>query len=397
MQSVLLVCDLNPNKLGTFERYLSEFSLLCRAGGVRCGLVISGEPIPPVAELLRASGAEWQVISGWNDETGRERRWTFLRGYLKILRCNRWDVAVYQFCREETVAAATLVARCQGVAPGAAVWIQHSQVAPPTRLTKWVSRVRFLKPFIAGMILLSKAGYEAVSGRGWPPTRATVIRNGIAVPPRLRRGWLRQELGLPAQATVFASVGSLIVRKGHDVLLAAVAPLLRENPERYLVIAGDGPERQALESLAASLGVGHNTLFLGLRSDVPDLLADSDLFVLASRAEGLTLAVVEAMAAELSVIVTDVGGHKEVVTPATGHLVPPNDPNAFRAAVARALADPVDTRAQGIAGRQLVLDELSLVSQVEAQFRYCKSVWAASRAARAAKLSSGTAGQGVRL
>ena len=396
MRSVLLVCDLRPNKLGTFERYLAEFGARCRADGVRCGLVLAGEPIPEVAKLLRVAGVEWDVIPNWNDDAGQERRWTFVREYMRFLKRDHWDVAVYQFCREESVAAATLVARCRRRAPRVSVWVQHSQVAPASQVSRWVSRIRLMKPFVSGMTLLSEAGRQAVCGRGWPADRATVIRNGIAVPPEFRRGWLRPELGLPPDATVLMSVGSLITRKGHDVLLAALAPVLREDPRRHLVIAGDGPERQWLEALAASLGVGANAHFLGLRNDVPDLLADSDLFVLASRAEGLTLAVVEAMAAELSVVVTDVGGHKEVVTPATGHLVPPNDPEAFRAAVAAAMADPACTKAQGIAGRRLVFEDLSLLAQVDAQYRYCQSVWVESRAGRAEKRSTGTANQGTR-
>jgi len=136
-----------------------------------------------------------------------------------------------------------------------------------------------------------------------------------------------------------------------------------------LLIAGDGPELSALRAQAESLGVADFVRFLGLRNDVPDILADVDLFSLASRAEGLTLAVMEAMVAGLSVVVTDVGGHKEVVGPAIGWVVPPNDIPAFRFALSEALANPDATRARGTAGRRLAVSEFALETQVDAQYR----------------------------
>ncbi|HVK14188.1 MAG TPA: glycosyltransferase, partial [Gemmataceae bacterium] len=154
---------------------------------------------------------------------------------------------------------------------------------------------------------------------------------------------------------------------------------LKEDPARHLLIVGDGPELDRLKTLAASLGVSEAVHFLGLRTDVPDLLADADLFVLASRAEGLTLAVVEAMAAELAVVVTDVGGHKEVVTPDTGWIVPPEDVPALRSAVAVALADPPAARARGAAGRRLAVAGFSLTGQVEAQYGLFARAHEASR------------------
>lgn len=378
MRSVLLVCDLHSKKFGMFERYLALLGRRFGAAGVRCGLLVPGEPIPVVAEFLRAAGIEWWVVPDWKDERDREHRRAFLRGYAQALRKGPWDVAVFQFCNETTVAVATFLARVHGRAPKATVWVQHSQVVPPGRVARWVSRIRLLRQFVDGMIVLSEAGREAVCGRGWPAPRVTLIRNGITLPPTPRRGWLRADLGLPPEAVLLVSVGSLIVRKGFDLLLAAAAPHLGSaggGASRYLLIAGDGPERTALGAQAVALGVLSFVRFLGLRNDVPDLLADADVFLLASRAEGLTLAVLEAMAAGLPVVVTDVGGHKEVVSPATGWVVPPNDAPAFGAAIGEALADLAAARQRGTTGRRLVETEFALDAQVDAQYRYIDALW----------------------
>jgi glycosyltransferase involved in cell wall biosynthesis len=370
MRSVLLVCNLHPKKLGTFERYLVAFGHQARAAGARCGLLVSGEPIPAVAELLRDAGVEWWTVPDWNDYRDRERRGAFLRGYAGALRRGPWDAVVFQFCHELSVAVATALARLRRRAPQTAVWVQHSQMSPARWAARQFSRSRLLRPFVDAVIVLSDAGRDAVCTRGWPASRVTVVRNGIAITTDPRRHWLRSELGLPPDAVVLLSVGSLIERKGYDLLLTASAPHLGSaaGAPRFLLVVGEGSELGSLQARTETLGVSDFVRFLGLRNDVPDLLADADLFVLASRAEGLTLAVVEAMAAGLPVVVTDVGGHKEVVGPATGWIVPPNDATALGLALGEALADLPEARRRGAAGR-LVAAGYSLEAQVEAQFR----------------------------
>ncbi len=369
MRSVLFVCNLNPKKLGTFERYLAEFGWRCRAESVRFGLVLAGEPIREVANLFRDAGIEWWAIPNWNDDSDQERSKCFLASFVPILRRGPWRVAVFQFCHELTIIRALVGARLRGCAPGKSIWIQHSQMVLPGRLARRFSKIRLLAAFVDGMILLSEAGRTAVCARGWSSERATVIRNGIPILDQLKRGWLRSAMGLPSDAVVLICVGTLIPRKGYDILLPALAPLLQSHPLRHFLIVGDGPDKSDLHSLVESLGISRSVHFLGLRNDVPELLADADLFVLASRAEGLTLAVVEAMAAELPVVVTDVGGHREVVSPETGWIVPPGNAIAMRTAISEALEHP-NVRELGRASRRLVQRDFSLPGQIEAQYQY---------------------------
>jgi glycosyltransferase involved in cell wall biosynthesis len=381
MRSLLTVANLVPRKAGTFEAYLSALGRRCRASGVRCGLLLPGDPIPAVADDFRAAGVEWWVAPDWPDAAGKPRFRPFVRAYLRALREGPWDVAVFQFCKELAVSAGSLLARARGLAPAAAVWVQQSGMRPPGRLGRYASRLRVLARFVDGMVVLGGEARAAVVARGWPAARVAVVGNGCPVPPAPRRGWVRPELGLPDGAVLLACVGTLIPRKGYDVLLRAVGPLLAGRPERHLLVVGDGPDRAALEALAADQGVRAQVRFLGLRNDAAALVADADLFVLASRAEGLSFALLEALAAAVPVVATAVGDHRAVVTPETGLLVPPGDAEALRAAVAAALDDLPTARARAAAGRALVARDFSVDRQVEDQFRVFQNVWEGSRAA----------------
>jgi glycosyltransferase involved in cell wall biosynthesis len=120
------------------------------------------------------------------------------------------------------------------------------------------------------------------------------------------------------------------------------------------------------------MGIVPQVHLLGLRDDVPDILAESNLFALASRAEGLTLSVIEAMGAALPVVVTDVGGHRELLNSAMGELIPPGDSLLFRQAIARILRDPNRARDLGAAGRSHVSTKFSLERQVESQLDFIR-------------------------
>jgi glycosyltransferase involved in cell wall biosynthesis len=150
---------------------------------------------------------------------------------------------------------------------------------------------------------------------------------------------------------VVLSVARLEAGKGLDVLLRAAAHL----PEATFAIAGDGPERVVLEALARALGVDERVRFLGFRNDVEALLAGCDVFVLPSLDEGFPLSVLEAMAACRPVVASDVGGVPEAIThDETGLLVPPGNPDALAAALARLLDDAPTRRRLAISGWQSV-------------------------------------------
>jgi glycosyltransferase involved in cell wall biosynthesis len=151
--------------------------------------------------------------------------------------------------------------------------------------------------------------------------------------------------------------------KDHATLVDAVAELRRSGVVTTLVIAGDGPERGALEMRAAAAGV--DLRLLGYRSDVERVLGALDVFVLPSVSEGLSNTILEAMAAARPVVATRVGGAEEMIDDGrTGVLVPPSDPGAMAAALRRLLGAGDVGAAMGAAARRRVEAEFTLAGMM---------------------------------
>jgi len=162
----------------------------------------------------------------------------------------------------------------------------------------------------------------------------------------------RQELHVDTEVPIALCAARLVPQKRHDVLLRAWAEL----PDRYvLLVAGDGPERAALEALSTDLGLTERVSFLGNRGDVPRLLAAADVATLASDWEGLPVFVLEAMAAGRPVVATAVDGLTEAVHGGGGVLVPPRCPSQRAAALGRLRSDPE----AGAAAAQAAVDTIA--------------------------------------
>jgi glycosyltransferase involved in cell wall biosynthesis len=181
--------------------------------------------------------------------------------------------------------------------------------------------------------------------------------------PHRPRAAVRDELGARPDDFVVLALGALVRRKGFDLLLAAARKIQR----RPLVwIAGEGPERDELERLIG--GLAGRARLLGRRDDVPDLLDAADVVAVPSRAEGLGVAALEAMAAGRPVVAARVGGLAEVVVDErNGLLVPPEDPSALAAAIQRLEGDPALRARLGAAGLGR-LSEGYLASQMVAAY-----------------------------
>jgi glycosyltransferase involved in cell wall biosynthesis len=184
----------------------------------------------------------------------------------------------------------------------------------------------------------------AVRERIVPEDRVAIIPNGIRAEDfavSVDRQQFRQALGVPAEATLIGTVAALSPQKGLEYLVRAAAAVGRERPGVHLVVAGEGPLRGPLERLAASLGAAEDTHFLGRRDDVPQLLAALDLFVLPSLWEGLPYALLEAGAAGVPVVATDIPGNADLIQPGeTGLLARPGDPLDLAVTLFRALDAP---------------------------------------------------------
>lgn len=239
----------------------------------------------------------------------------------------------------------------------------HNALPPAGYLTDAILRWSFAPA--SRVVVVSPAQAETLAARRLiPGKRVAMIPNGISLAQIDDPSWpgrheVRAALRLPENDCLVFSAGRLITAKGFHYLLHAAA-LLPRYPRVWFAVAGAGPERANLEALAATLGLAGSVLFLGQRGDVPALLRAADVFVLPSLSEGMPLSILEAMAARLPVVATEVGGvSRLVVEGETGHLVPPQQPAALAAAISRLAGDDALRAAMGAAGRRRVAEHFT--------------------------------------
>jgi glycosyltransferase involved in cell wall biosynthesis len=199
---------------------------------------------------------------------------------------------------------------------------------------------------------------------GLPASRITVIHNGIdpgARPDSEATARARARLGLDSKRFVVGSAARLDRVKDLDTLIRAVGVLKRRQGSGFLVIFGDGPEREALQRRVVEQDLTNDVLFAGYREDVRSLLPAVDLYVNSSISEGISLTILEAMAAALPVVATSVGGNPEIVRDGeTGVLVPPGDVDSLASALVKLARDNRTRTRYGDEGRRRVLEHFTI-------------------------------------
>lgn len=191
-------------------------------------------------------------------------------------------------------------------------------------------------------IAISGAISEILRGQGVPAADISVIYNGMDLTPyqqnQLRssdRSRLRAEWNIPEDVFLFGTVARFVPVKGLPILLDAFAQFVRDKEDApFLVLIGDGSERALLETKVRELNLEKLVRFTGFRQDIPSCLHALDGFVHSSLYEGLGYTIIEAMASEVPVVASNVGGVKEFVFPMeTGLVVEPGDPAALAQAM----------------------------------------------------------------
>ncbi|HTZ00011.1 MAG TPA: glycosyltransferase [Rhodocyclaceae bacterium] len=211
---------------------------------------------------------------------------------------------------------------------------------------------------------------------GVPSANVATVYTGIEPPPPVEHSTLRQELGLAADDLVVGTVAILRYEKGHKELIDAAAPLLAEFSRLHLVFAGDGPIFDRLRADIAGRGLSGRIHLLGLRRDIPNVLAGCDFFALATWQEALGTSFIEAMAAGLAVVGTAVDGVPEVVRHGvSGLLVPAKDTAALTAALRTLVTDAALRRRFGQAGLEITRTRFSVATMAaEMEAFYLKSL-----------------------
>jgi len=220
------------------------------------------------------------------------------------------------------------------------------------RLNGWVSK---LYDLVIAHCKINEETLHTIDGIS--PAKTRIIYNGVDLARFNQKasGKLKRELGLSEDTPIVCMVGRFQTGKAYDEFITAAHLIRGKKVPCHFVCVGDGPTRPAMEKLAADLGLQGMVTFLGSREDVPDLLADCAVLVLASHREGLPIAILEGMAAGLPIVCTQVGGCQEAVIPdENGFLVPPYDTQRLAEAIYALVSNKDLAHSFGEAGKQRV-------------------------------------------
>jgi glycosyltransferase involved in cell wall biosynthesis len=333
---------------GLPSRYQLQVSVLEDAGPLSSKLRQLGyvpEEFPLTGSLKRPNTA-WQIL--------RMAHW---------FRRNRTElVHVHDFYSTMLVVPAAKLAGVKVIVGrlDLAHWLDRTQYTALAQLTRLADHVIANAEAIRRML---------VDKEGLPPSRVSVIHNGLDLPrfdQRVREG-LHGPLPETGGAPVVAHVANMNhpVKRQEDVL-EALALLKRDGLTLHAFLVGDGPRRPELERKAREMGVSDRAHFLGRRQDVPAIYSRVNLGVLCSTAEGMSNAVMEGMAAGLPMVVTAVGGSPDLIVDGErGRVVQPERPAELAHAFRWMLDHPKQARDMGAAARGFVRRELSLERLVE--------------------------------
>jgi glycosyltransferase involved in cell wall biosynthesis len=305
-------------------------------------------------QRLRSLGVQVDVLDEPDDESAVPELADWLRR-------NEIDLVHAHMYRAEVVGTRAAVA---AGTPVIVATVHSSRVRSDDDRAQLAS----LTPSMDRLIVPSESIARKVRAEGRGAARFAVIPNGVdlsrfasPVPPCR----LRSEFGIPADAPLLGVVARLEPEKGHRHLIAAMPAILRDAPDAWLAIVGEGSQADALRGLAAELNVAARIVFTGRRNDVTALTADLTIAILPSLREAQGISILEAMALRRPVVATAVGGIPEVITDGVdGILVLPADPAALADAVVRLSRDPALRARIGEAGYRTVADRFSIDAQV---------------------------------
>jgi glycosyltransferase involved in cell wall biosynthesis len=239
--------------------------------------------------------------------------------------------------------------------------VSHIGNTPPSQA--WARRkigwaLQASRPLVRREITCSKTVEDQVRALyGLPKARLLTIYNSIDVENVMRRAFAaRQQLSPNARPHIIGMVARLEIHKDHETLLKAFAQVIQERPSVRLRLIGDGSLRQKLETLAVELNIERHVEFLGMRQDIPEHLGQLDLFAFSTtKDEGFGIALIEALAAGIPVVASDVPACREVLKDgAFGILVPPGNPSALAGSILSSLDDPTGCTGRTHAAQEFI-------------------------------------------
>ena len=293
----------------------------------------------------------WQASKVYHLGFGRLNILRVMVRLYKILKDGRYDL-IHIYGLKANIAGRIMgrLAGCRNIVTGLRSIYPGNK---KSRLHLFLDRLTL--PLVKLYISNSRCGVNFLVKSGYPKAIFKVVHSGID-PEKfcIKRGKIE------GKCPVIISIGRLEKVKDHRTLLSALSILAKKGLDFSCLLVGDGSLKRELVELSHRLGLDGKCHFLGTRDDIPELLSISDIFVFSSLFEGLPRAIMEAMAASLPVVATDVGGVSELVGDGvTGILVPPGDGEAMASGIQKLLQDSDLRERMGASGLKKIKEEFS--------------------------------------
>ncbi len=324
-----------------------ESEILCidgQVGPIGEALQQSGVP---VHKLARQQGFDWSLVAGI-----RKR---LREGRFDVVHCHQYTPWIYGW-----LAALKTSAKM--------VFTEHGRFYPD----RYRYKAMLINPLMAlltpAVVAISSATKDALVRYEFiPRKKIQVIYNGISPLKRnaLEAQKVRDSLGIPKDAFVVGTVSRLDPVKNQGMMLRAFKEFYQKRPDSYLLMVGDGPDKEKLISLANEYGISERTVFTGFINKPVHHLAAMDVFLLSSHTEGTSMTLLEAMSLEIPSVATRVGGNPEIVEDGvTGLLTEPDRPQPFAVALETLYQDAAIRNRMGSEAQQRFAERFSANAMV---------------------------------
>lgn len=360
---VLLVLDQFPKTLGGGERVVLNLAALLPKYGYRASILTFS--IHPESAGLKSPPCPVYVLPLERTYDFTALRAAFeLRQFLKLQQVQ----IVHTFFESSDLWAGFVT---KSMSKAKLIWSRRDMGILRTRKHNIAYRLMAGAPD-AVFAVSEQVRHHCIEVDRIDSARVQTIYNGVSL-----ADW--NMASRPAKAPgelLVTTIGNIRRVKGHDILIKAAALVVPRFPNVSFTIAGDVLEADyflELQTLVRDLNLSDHFNFVGSITNLREYLSMADIFVLPSRSEGFSNAIVEAMAAALPVVATDVGGNAEAVKDGvTGFIVPSEDPAALSAAITQLLSDPAQAKAMGVAGKAFAAKNLTteaMMNRITAVYR----------------------------
>ncbi|MDO6442526.1 glycosyltransferase [Marinobacter sp. 2_MG-2023] len=313
--------------IGGTEQVIRQLVQGMASEGVESEILCIDGQIGPIGEALEKSGTPVHKVArkqGFDRSLITAIRKRVKEGQFDVVHCHQYTPWIYGW-----LAALGTQAKV--------VFTEHGRFYPD----RYRYKAMLVNPLMAlltpAVVAISKATKDAlVTYEFIPRKKIQVVYNGISPLKRddLEVQKVRESLGIPQDAFVVGTVSRLDPVKNQSMMLRAFKEFNEKSPDSYLLMVGDGPDKEKLVALAKELGIDERTVFTGFINNPVHYLSAMDVFLLSSHTEGTSMTLLEAMSLGMPSVATRVGGNPEIIEDElTGLLTVPNSPHSFAAAL----------------------------------------------------------------